>query len=69
MSASAPIIDLVDITAPQVVEVEMSADRKTLWVNINGKCALRCCQIENLEIIKRPHGPDHKTKTRNKRSH
>lgn len=40
--------DLIDITGPQVVEVQVSHDCRKLWVNVNGKCVLRCCQIENL---------------------
>lgn len=42
--------DLIDITAPQVVEVQVSHDRRKLWLNINGKCVIRCCQIENLHV-------------------
>lgn len=42
--------DLIDIEAPTVLEIQVSHDRRRVWVNINGKCVLRCCQIENLIV-------------------
>lgn len=42
--------DLIDIEAPKVVEVQVSHDNRRLWVNINGRCVLRCCKIENLVV-------------------
>jgi hypothetical protein len=41
---------MYDITAPPVVEVEIRQDSKVLWVNVNGICALRICQIGELAI-------------------
>ena len=41
----------VDITAPRGVEVAYSADRKVLWVNVDGICVLRCCRIEDLKVV------------------
>ena len=38
----------VDITGAKHVEMMASADRKTIWVNVNGICVLRICKIENL---------------------
>lgn len=35
----------IDITGAAVVEVDMTHDAKTLWVNVNGVCVLRCCAI------------------------
>lgn len=37
--------DMLDITAPKVVEVQVRFDQKVVWVNVDGKCALRCCQV------------------------
>lgn len=39
-----------DISGPLVVEVDMTHDAKTLWVNVNGVCVLRCCQIGHVVI-------------------
>lgn len=37
--------DFKDITAPQAVQVELKENGRVLWVNVNGKCVLRICQI------------------------
>jgi hypothetical protein len=42
--------DMLDITAPKGVQVQIRADGKVLWVNVDGKCVLRCCQIEVLDV-------------------
>lgn len=42
---------MVDINAPAVVQVQIRADRKVLWVNIDGVCRLRCCLIGELTIV------------------
>ena len=42
--------DMIDITAPKGVQVQIRADGKVIWVNVDGKCILRCCQIEVLEV-------------------
>jgi hypothetical protein len=41
---------MVDITAPNVVEIEVRHDGKVVWVNVDGVCRLRACQIGNLAI-------------------
>ena len=41
---------MVDITNPVGVDVLVSSDRKRIWVNVNGICVLRCCQIQNLHV-------------------
>jgi hypothetical protein len=38
----------IDITGATLVEVETSKDGTRLWVNVNGVCVLRCCQIKIL---------------------
>lgn len=49
---------LKDITAPKEVEVSISFDSKILWVNVDGRCELRICQIGNLTLT------DHRTRAR-----
>ena len=39
-----------DFSAPKLVEMEVRADGKVAWVNVDGKCALRASQIENLVL-------------------
>jgi hypothetical protein len=41
---------MLDITAPKLVEVQIRHDQKVIWVNVNGTCALRCCQVEHLVL-------------------
>lgn len=43
--------EMLDITQPEEVEVLVRADRKVLWVNVDGQCKLRICRIKNLTII------------------
>lgn len=38
----------LDITAPRLVEVVVRQDHKSLWVNVDGVCRLRICQIDNI---------------------
>ena len=35
----------LDITKPEMVEVSLREDGKVLWVNVDGRCVLRVCQI------------------------
>lgn len=37
---------LLDITAPEHVEVILKADRSVLWVNVEGICRLRICGLK-----------------------
>ncbi len=39
----------IDITAPKAVEVEWNAAKTVLWVNVDGVCRLRVCQIPHVE--------------------
>jgi hypothetical protein len=41
---------MVDITAPNIVEVQVRYDGRVVWVNVDGLCRLRACQIGNLAI-------------------
>jgi len=40
----------IDITAPKAVQIDIREDGKVLWINVDGICRLRCCQIELLEV-------------------
>lgn len=45
------MIPQIDITAPRVgVEISVRADGKVVWINVDGVCALRVCQIPDLTI-------------------
>jgi hypothetical protein len=45
-----------DINDAEVVEVEVSRDGKTVWVNINGECVVRCNKPE--KVVLRDGRPD-----------
>ena len=39
---------MIDITAPENVEIKIRLDKKVIWINIDGICELRACKIKNL---------------------
>lgn len=39
-----------DITAPEEVEILVRRDGTVIWVNIDGRCALRACRIKQLVV-------------------
>lgn len=41
-------IQLVDINGPEVVEIKIRNDGKVVWINVDGICRLRACQIKQL---------------------
>lgn len=42
---------MLDITTPaQGIQVQISADRKTLWINIDGVCILRVSGIPYITV-------------------
>lgn len=41
----------VDLTAPELVEVELNHDGTVLWVNVDGICRLRICRFKKIRII------------------
>lgn len=47
---SLPGEQMVDIAAPSIVEVQVRADGKVLWVNVDGICRFRCCRIETIIV-------------------
>jgi len=41
---------MMDITAPEVVEIKIRWDGKVVWVNVDGICRFRACQIETVIV-------------------
>jgi len=39
-----------DFNSPALVEMSVREDGKVVWVNVDGKCALRASQIQNLVL-------------------
>lgn len=54
----------IDITEPEVVQVDIKSDGKVIWINVNGICMFRACRIKNLEINdgRKINGEEIKTK-------
>jgi hypothetical protein len=46
---------IIDITAPQHVEVRIRRDGKVVWINVDGTCVMRTCQIKQLELVDERH--------------
>ena len=43
--------ETLDITKPEHgVQVELRNDQKVLWINIDGRCVVRICQIPLIEF-------------------
>jgi hypothetical protein len=49
---------MLDITAPEIVEVQIRSDGSVLWVNIDGICRLRACNIGNMLVNDERTGQD-----------
>ena len=41
----------LDLIKPQLVEIQIRDDGKVIWVNANGICVLRICQIGELLLL------------------
>jgi hypothetical protein len=37
---------MVDVNMPLVVDIAINASGTILWVNVDGICRLRCCQMK-----------------------
>lgn len=49
--------EMLDITAPKgPVQIDIKSDGKVIWINVEGICVLRICQIEKLEITDQRKG-------------
>lgn len=42
--------ETVDVTAPRDVEIRIREDGRVIWINIDGLCRLRACQISKLTL-------------------
>ncbi len=49
-SSSFTLGDLHDVTAPEFVQVVIRGDGKVVWINVDGSCVFRACQIKVLEV-------------------
>ena len=45
-----PSVQMIDITAPQDVEIVIRHDASVIWVNVDGACVLRICRIPVLRL-------------------
>ena len=36
----------LDITGPELVDVQVDTDKGILWINVDGFCALRICRVK-----------------------
>lgn len=41
---------LLDVSDTSAVEVLIRKDKKVVWVNVDGVCVLRVCNIPDLEV-------------------
>jgi hypothetical protein len=39
-------IPMVDVTAPEVVEIRIRWDGQVVWVNVDDICRFRACQVK-----------------------
>lgn len=42
---------MMDITAPDTLQVQIRSDDKVIWINMDGKCVFRACRINKFELI------------------
>lgn len=40
----------LDVSGPELVQIQIRQDGKVVWVNVDGLCLLRLCMISKLEI-------------------
>ena len=45
------IIEMIDITKPKFVEIEIRKDGQVVWINIDGICQLRVCRIGKDRLV------------------
>jgi hypothetical protein len=41
----------IDITAPEIVQIQIKEDGKVVWINTEEGNTFRACQIKNLELV------------------
>jgi hypothetical protein len=42
------VAGMIDVRSPEVVGIEYDPIRKTLWVNVDGVCRFRACNVHQL---------------------
>lgn len=43
---------MIDLRDVQYVQIQISADKKTVWINTENGCQLRIQNVKEVEIIK-----------------
>jgi hypothetical protein len=43
-------IEPIDLTSPRYIQIRISRDRKTIWINTEKECIFRACKIGKLDI-------------------
>lgn len=53
-------VQMLDITAPDFVQIEWDNNRKVLYVHVDGITVLRCCRVKEIdaEILGRGKNDD-----------
>jgi len=41
---------MLDVTAPENVEIQIKGDGKVIWIDVNGICVFRACRIGELTL-------------------
>jgi hypothetical protein len=55
--------DMLDVTAPEWVQIEISHDGKVVWVHVNGITLFRACRIQHtVEVEDKRPGARRKSK-------
>lgn len=42
--------DMIDVTAPEILEILIRTDGKVVWINVDGVCRFRACKLKNLVL-------------------
>ena len=50
---------LLDVTGAETVEVQVRHDGEVLWVNVDGRCRLRVCQIKGDVMVNDERPTEH----------
>jgi len=50
-------MSLEDVTAPEYIEIVIHNDGKVIWINNEGRCLFRACQIKQLVLDDRRKAP------------
>jgi hypothetical protein len=41
---------MLDIPAPEVIQIQIASDGKTVWINTENGCIFRACRIKELNL-------------------